>query len=156
MQAPFLCLISFLERCRYLSILTRVVTAPGEYVQLPLNKGMINRRSGKIYQLYSRPLYIPWGQVDRGLSPSFAAEMGSQKSFANVPSFTPFTHKLRLPPPTPPPSHGAVPQPISKPSKRSLPVHQPVGWDDFCLVWDLLFFSFSWHVSSGHVSSVTL
>lgn len=81
MQAPFLCLISFLERCRYLGIsyiLTRVVTVSGEYVQLPLSKGTINRRSGKIYRLYSRPLYIPWAQVGRRLSPSFAAEMASQ------------------------------------------------------------------------------
>lgn len=79
MQAPFLCLISFLDRCRYLSIgyiLTK--TVPGEYVQLPLSERMINRGPGKIYQLYSGPLYTPWGQADRRLSPYFAAEMGSQ------------------------------------------------------------------------------
>lgn len=48
MQAPFLCLISFLERCRYLSInciLTRLATGPGEYVPMPFIKGMVNRRS---------------------------------------------------------------------------------------------------------------
>lgn len=102
MQAPFLCLISFLERCRYLGIsciLTRVVTAPGECVLMPFIKGMVNRRSGKIHQLYSRLLYISRGMVDRKLSPSFPAEMEKPKSFANVSPFTSFTHCT---PPTPP------------------------------------------------------
>lgn len=156
MQAPFLCLISFLERCRYLGInciLTRLATGPGEYVPMPFIKGMVNRRSGKIQQFHSRSLYISWGMVHRRLSPSFPAEMEKPKSFANVSSFTSFTHCT---PSTPTPSHDAVLQLVTEPSRWSLPVHQQFGWEEFCLVWDLLLFSFCWHLSTGHVSGVTL
>lgn len=81
---------------------------------MPFIKGMVNRRSGKIQQFHSRSLYLSWGMVDRRFSPSFPAEMEKAKSFANVSSFTSFTHCT---PPTPTPSHGAVLQPVSEASR---------------------------------------
>lgn len=133
MQAPFLCLISFLDRCRYPSIsyiLARIITVPGEYVQLPLKKRMINRRSGKIYQTYSRPLSVPQCQVDRRF-PFFCSWEGYPKSFATVPSFLSLT---KTAPPVPPvPSNGAVLELINGPSKWILLAHQP-GWMSWLLV----------------------
>lgn len=150
MQAPFLCLISFLVRCRYLSIshiLTRVVTVPGEYVPLPLSKGMIHRISGKIHQVYSTPLYIPWGQVARRLSPSFAAELSSQNLLL-------MCHLSLL-------STKTVPQP-HLPQATVLYCSQLVNHpnaafhlDEMTFVWCQIY-CFSLDVSTRHVSSVSL
>lgn len=89
---------------------------PGEHVPLPVSKGMINRLSGKIHQVFSTPLYLPWGQVARRLSLSFAAELGSPNLLLTC-HLSLLSHASSDCPPTPPaPSHGAVLQPISKPS----------------------------------------